>query len=112
MKSMVANSSIQVRWGGGWRGGGWGHRGFGGYRGWGLAAGALAGAVIGGAIASSAYGDYGGPYYGGYYPAFVGYGPYYDYGPWQGAVREVVGIGRSVFSGDMKVSFQAARSIG
>jgi hypothetical protein len=30
----------------------------------------------------------------------------------QGAVREMVGIGRSAFSGDMKVSFQAARSIG
>lgn len=82
MKSMVANSSIQVRWGG-WRGGGWGHRGFGG---WGLGAGALAGAVVGGAIASSAYGYYGGPYYGGYYPAY-GYGPYYDYGPWQ-AIQE------------------------
>jgi hypothetical protein len=86
MKSMVADSSIKVRWGG-WRGGGFGHRGFG----WG--AGALAGAVIGGAIASSAYGYYGGPYYGGYYPsysyypAYGGYGPYYDYGPWQ-AIQE------------------------
>jgi hypothetical protein len=86
MKSMVADSSIKVRWGG-WRGGGFGNRGFG----WG--AGALAGAVIGGAIASSAYGYYGGPYYGGYYPgysyapAYVGYGPYYDYGPWQ-AIQE------------------------
>ena len=29
-----------------------------------------------------------------------------------GAVREVVGIGRGAFSGNMKVSFQAARSIG
>ena len=47
MKSTVADSSIQVRWGG-WRGAGWGYRGFGG---WG--AGALAGAIIGGAIASS-----------------------------------------------------------
>jgi hypothetical protein len=87
MKSMVADSSIKVRWGG-WRGGGWGYRGFG----WG--AGALAGAVIGGAIASSAYGYYGAPYYGGYYPAgysyypaYVGYSPYYDYGPWQ-AIQE------------------------
>jgi hypothetical protein len=86
MKSMVADSSIEVRWGG-WRGGGWRHRGFG----WG--AGALAGAVIGGAIASSAYGYYGAPYYGGYYPgysyypAYVGYSPYYDYGPWQ-AIQE------------------------
>jgi len=73
MKSMVADNSIQIRWGG-WRGGGWGYRGFGGWgpRGWGWGAGALAGALIGGAIASSAYGYYGGPYYGGYYP-----GPYY-----------------------------------
>jgi hypothetical protein len=88
MKSMVADGSIQVRWGG-WRGGGWGYRGFGGgfgyRRGWGWGAGAVAGAVIGGAIASSAYGYYGGPAYGyggppyggyypyGYYPAYVGY---------------------------------------
>ncbi|WP_024512091.1 hypothetical protein [Bradyrhizobium sp. ARR65] len=87
MKSMVADSSIRVRW----RGGGSGYRGFGG--GWGWGAGALAGAIIGGAIASSAYGYYGGPYYGGdysdpsYYPAYLGYGPYYDYGPWQ-AIQE------------------------
>jgi hypothetical protein len=78
MKSIVVDSSIQVRWGG-WRGGGWG-------------APVLAGAIIGGAIAGSAYGYYG-PYYGGYYPgysyypAYVGYGPYYDYGPWQ-AIQE------------------------
>jgi hypothetical protein len=93
MKSMVADSSIQVRWGG-WRGGGWGHRGFGGwgYRGWG--AGALAGALIGGAIASSAYGYYGGgPYYGGYYPgygdypAYGGYYPGYSYYPVYGGYR-------------------------
>jgi len=88
MKSTVADSSIQVRWGG-WRGGGWGHRGFGG---WGWGAGALAGALIGGAIASSAYGYYGAPYYGyypgySYYPAYVGYSPYSDYGPWQ-AIQE------------------------
>ena len=59
MKSMVADNSIQIRWGG-WRGGGWGYRGFGGWgpRGGGWAAGALAGALIGGAIASSAYGYY------------------------------------------------------
>jgi hypothetical protein len=93
IKSMVADSSIQVRWGG-WRGG-WGHRGFGG---WGLGAGALAGAVIGGAIASGAYGYYGGPaygyggppYYGDYYPGYSYYpayvGPYY-YGSWQ-AIQE------------------------
>jgi hypothetical protein len=87
MKSMVADSSIKARWGG-WRGGGWGYRGFG----WGE--GALAGAVIGGAIASSAYGYYGAPYYSGYYPAgysdypaYVGYSPHYDYGPWQ-AIQE------------------------
>jgi hypothetical protein len=94
MKSTVADSLIQVRWGG-WRGGGWGYRGFGGgfgYRGLGWGAGALAGAVIGGAIASSAYGYYGGPAYGyypgySYYPAYVGYSPYYDYGPWQ-AIQE------------------------
>ena len=82
MKSMVADSSIQIRW----RGGGWGHRGFGGwgYRGWG--AGALAGAVIGGAMASSAYGYYGGgPYYGG--PYYRGYSYYpVDYS-WQ-AIQE------------------------
>ena len=68
MKSMMANNSVQVRWGG-W-GGSWG------YGGWGLGAGALAGA----AIASSAYGYYGGPYYGGYYPAYGGYYPAYGYG--------------------------------
>ena len=77
MKSMVVDSSIQVRWGGGW-----GHRGFGGwgYRGRGWGGGAFAGALIAGAIASSAYGSYGyyggGPYYGGdygYYPAYGGY---------------------------------------
>jgi hypothetical protein len=85
MKSMVADSSIQmIRWGG-WRGGGWGYRGFGGWgRGGGWAAGALAGALIGGAIASSAYGYYGGPYYGGYYPAYSYYPV--DYG-WQ-AIQE------------------------
>jgi hypothetical protein len=32
--------------------------------------------------------------------------------PPQGAVGEVVGIGRGAFSGNMRVSFQAARSIG
>jgi hypothetical protein len=78
MRSMVADNSIQVRWGG-WRGGGWG------YRGWG--AGAIAGAVIGGAIASGAYGYYGGgPYYGGYYPGNSYYPVYGGYG-WQ-AVQE------------------------
>jgi hypothetical protein len=80
MKSIVADNSIQVRWGG-WRGGGWGFRGGGWGRGWGWGAGALAGALIGGAIASSAYGYYGGPYYGGYYPgAYYGGGYYPAYG--------------------------------
>jgi hypothetical protein len=78
MKSMVTDSSIQVRWGG------WGYRGFGGwgYRGFGWGGGALAGAIIGGAIASTAYGYYGAPYYSGYgsYPAYAGYAPYYGYG--------------------------------
>src|SRR5260370_27375591 len=76
MKSMVADSSIQVRWGG-WRGGGLGYRGFGGwgYRGWGWGAGALAGAVIGGAIASSAYGYYGGPAYSYGGPPYRGFLP-------------------------------------
>jgi hypothetical protein len=74
IKSMVADSSIEVRWRGGW-----GHRGFGG--GWGWGAGALAGAIIGGAIASSAYGYYGGPYYGGYYPGYSHYPAYVGYGP-------------------------------
>jgi len=85
MKSMVADSSIQVHW----RGGGWGHRGFGGwgYRGRGWGAGAFAGALIGGAIASSAYGYYGGgPYYGGYDPGYSYYPAYGAYG-WQ-AIQE------------------------
>jgi hypothetical protein len=49
MKSMVTDSSIQVRWGG------WGYRGFGGwsYRGFGWVAG---GVIVGAAIASTAYG--------------------------------------------------------
>jgi hypothetical protein len=79
MKSMVDQSTTEVRWGGGWRGGGFGYRGVGfrgggwgyrggyGYRGggWGyrgLGYGLAAGALVGGAIASSAY--YGGGYYG------------------------------------------------
>jgi hypothetical protein len=66
MKSLAAQNTTQVRWGGwGYRGGGWGYRGRGwGYRGWGWGA-AATGAIVGGAIASGAY-------YGGY--------PYYDYG--------------------------------
>jgi hypothetical protein len=92
IKSMVAENSIQIRWGG-WRGGGWGYRGFGGWgpRGSGWGAGALAGALIGGAIASSAYGYYGGPYYGGPGPYYGGYYPAYSYYPvdygWQ-AIQE------------------------
>jgi len=79
MKGAADNPTVQVRWGGGWRGGGWGYRGWrgyggwGGYRGWGYRGwgAAAAGAIVGGAIASSAY--YGGyPYYG------AGYG--YGYG--------------------------------
>ena len=42
----------------------------------------------------------------------VGKGQYLVVEDEEGAVREMVGIGRSAFSGDMKVSFQAARSIG
>ena len=83
MKSMVDQSTTEVRWGGGWRGGGFGYRGVGyrgggwgyrgglGYRGWGyrgLGYGVAAGAIVGGAIASRGYyGGYGG-YYGGGYP--------------------------------------------
>src|ERR1700759_666917 len=67
MKSMVDQSTTEVRWGGGWRGGGFGYRGVGfrgggwGYRGgwrgggWGyrgLGYGLAAGAIVGGAIAS------------------------------------------------------------
>lgn len=89
MKSMVDQTTTEVRWVGGWRGGygyrggGWGYRGY-GYRG--LGYGVAAGAVVGGAIARSAYyggyGGYNGGYYGGY-PAY-GYGypaaSYYGYG--------------------------------
>jgi hypothetical protein len=88
MKSMVADRSIQARFGG-WHGGGWGHRGFGGwdYRGRGWGGSAFAGALIGGAIASSAYGYYGGgPYYGGYDPGYSYYPAYGGYN-WQ-AIRE------------------------
>jgi hypothetical protein len=91
MKSMVDQSTTEVRWGGGWRGGGFGYRGVGfrgdgwGYRG--LGYGLAAGALVGGAIASSAYyGGYGG-YYGGGYPSYsyaavpsYGYGGGYGYG--------------------------------
>ena len=94
MKSMVDQSTTEVRWGGGWRGGGFGYRGVGfrgggwgyrgglGYRGWGyrrLGYGVAAGAIVGGAIASSAYyGGYG-DYYGGY-PAYSDAAvPYYGH---------------------------------
>ncbi|MGY8638451.1 hypothetical protein RAD15_38880 [Bradyrhizobium sp. 14AA] len=99
MKSMVDQTTTEVRWGGGWRGGGYGYRGVGwgyrggygyrggwGYRGYGyrgLGYG-VAGAVVGGAIARSAYyGSYGGyPAYGYGYPAasYYGYGGNYGYG--------------------------------
>jgi len=96
MKSMVDQSTTEVRWGGGWRGGGFGYRGVGfrgggwgyrggyGYRGggWGyrgLGYGLAAGALVGGAIASSAY--YGGGYYGDSYATVpYGYGGGYGYG--------------------------------
>ncbi|UQD75225.1 hypothetical protein JEY40_12255 [Bradyrhizobium japonicum] len=97
MKSMVDQTTTEVRWVGGWRGGygyrgvGWGYRGGLGYRGYGyrgygyrgLGYGVVAGAVVGGAIARSAY--YGGSY-GGYYGGYPGYGygypaaSYYGYG--------------------------------
>ena len=112
MKSMVDQSTIEVRWGGGWhgggfgyrgvgyRGGGWGYRGGLGYRGWGYRGGGYgvaAGAIVGGAIASrSYYGGYGG-YYGGGYPysysyAAVpyGYGGDYGYGGWRPIARPMV----------------------
>ncbi|MBR0822750.1 hypothetical protein [Bradyrhizobium liaoningense] len=94
MKSMVDQTTTEVRWVGGWRGGygyrgvGWGYRGGGGYRGgWGyrgygyrgLGYGVAAGAVVGGAIARSAYyGGYGGSY-GGYYGGYPAYGNGYSY---------------------------------
>jgi hypothetical protein len=83
MKSMVDQSTTEVRWGGGWRGGGFGYRG-GGFRGggWGyrgLGYGLAAGALVGGAIASSAY--YGSGYYDDSYAAVpYGYGGGYGYG--------------------------------
>ena len=90
MKSMVDQSTTEVRWGGGWRGGGFGYRGVGfrgggfGYRGgWGrgLGYGVAAGAIVGGAIASSAYyGGYGGSYYRGYPSYSYATVPYYSYG--------------------------------
>ena len=97
MKSMVDQSTTEVRWRGGgfgyrgvgFRGGGWGYRGGYGYRGggWGyrgLGYGLAAGALVGGAIASSAYygsGYYGGGYYGDSYAAVpYGYGGGYGYG--------------------------------
>ena len=95
MKSMVDQSTTEVRWVGGWRGGGFGYRGVGfrgggwgyrgglGYRGWGyrgLGYGVAAGAIVGGAIASRGYyGGYGG-YYGGYPAYSYAATPYYGYG--------------------------------
>ena len=106
MKSMVDQSTTEVRWRGGWRGGGYGYRGGGwlsrrrlsgggyrggyGYRGYGyrgLGYGVAAGAIVGGAIASRGYyGGYGGydGGYGGYYGGYPAYSyaavPYYGYG--------------------------------
>ncbi len=89
MKSMVDQSTTEVRWGG-WRGGGFGYRGVGfraggwGYRGFGyrgLGYGVAAGALVGGAIASRGYyGGYGGGYYGGYPSYSYAAAPYYGYG--------------------------------
>ena len=97
MKSMVDQGTIEVRWGGGWRGGGFGYRGGGwgyrggglGYRGvgWGyrgglgyrgtgyrgLGYGVAAGAIVGGAIASRGYYSGYGGYYGGGYPCSYSY---------------------------------------
>ena len=102
MKSMVDQSTTEVRWGSGWRGGGYGYRGVGfrgggwgyrggyGYRGLGyrgLGYGVAAGAIVGGAIASRGYYGgygYGGGYYGGGYSYVTvphyGYGGGYGYG--------------------------------
>ena len=94
MKSMVADSSIQVRWVG-WRGGGWVYRGIGGlgYRGLGWGGAALAGAVVGGAIASGRY--HGVPYYRGYYPGYAPYVEKYDeyYVPSYGYYGQSYGAG-------------------
>ena len=55
MKSMVDQSTTEVRWGGGWRGGGFGYRGV-GFRGggWGYRGGLViaAGAIVASATAS------------------------------------------------------------
>ena len=79
IKSMVAESSIQVRVVRPWRGGEWGYRGVGGwgYRGWRGGGAALAGAVVGGVVASNAYGYYDVPYSNGYYPWGNSYYPSY-----------------------------------
>ena len=88
MKSMVDQSTTEVRWGGGWRGGGfrgrgWGYRGGFGYRGWGYRGagyGVAAGAIVGGAVARRAYyGGYGG-YSGGYGNDGYAAEPHYGYG--------------------------------
>lgn len=96
MKSMVDQTTTEVRWVGGgrggygYRGGGWGYRGGWGNRGYGyrgLGYGLAAGAIVGGAIARSAYYGYGGSYGGGgYYGGYPAYGysypaaSYYGYG--------------------------------
>lgn len=87
MKSMVDQSTIEVRYrgggfgyrGAGVRGGGWGYRGGLGYRGYrglgyrGLGYGVAAGAIVGGAIARR-----------GYYGGYDGYGDYGNYGGYGG----------------------------
>ncbi|WP_128924360.1 hypothetical protein [Bradyrhizobium guangxiense] len=96
MKSMVDQTTTEVRWVGGWRGGygyrgvGGGYRGGYGYRGWGYRGYGYRGlgyGLAGAAIARSAYyGSYGGGYYGGYYGGYPAYGysapatSYYGYG--------------------------------
>jgi hypothetical protein len=100
MKSMVDQSTIEVRGGGGWRGGGWGYRGGLGYRGWGyrgVGYGVAAGAIVGGAIASRGY--YGG--YDGYYGGdpYASYAAVPAYGFGSGYCRPYGGYGAARYYG-------------